>query len=116
MDLLSFFGRFHPLILHLPIGFLILGYLMEWVDRRQSPRNMEKAVGYAVKLGMWSAIVAAVSGYLLSLDGGYQEQLLSRHQWLGIGTALLAIVLQVMFRRKSTHAECPALFLSNSIL
>ena len=36
-DLLILLGRFHPLIIHLPIGFIVLGVLIE----------LNKNTGYA---------------------------------------------------------------------
>ena len=33
-DLLQFFGRFHPIVVHLPIGFLIWGGILEYLGRR----------------------------------------------------------------------------------
>jgi len=49
---------------------------------------------------MVGAIVASVSGYLLSRgSGGYDEELLSWHKWLGIGVAVLSIVLYFLHLR-----------------
>jgi len=66
MEIVQFLGRLHPLVLHLPIGFLVLAFLMEWASRRDKFVALAPAVGFAIQLGMWSAIFAAVSGYLLS--------------------------------------------------
>ena len=34
--LIDLFGRFHPLIVHLPIGFLFLGLMMMIYDRKDN--------------------------------------------------------------------------------
>ncbi|MEM1320520.1 MAG: FN3 associated domain-containing protein [Bacteroidota bacterium] len=99
--LIQLFGRFHPLILHLPIGILVLAFLMEWMGNKANYQTLKSATGFALQIGMWSAIFAALSGYALSLDGGYEETLLNQHQWLGIATALLSVVLLLLHRRKS---------------
>ncbi|MEM1327640.1 MAG: chitobiase/beta-hexosaminidase C-terminal domain-containing protein [Bacteroidota bacterium] len=93
---MEFFGRLHPLLLHLPIGFLLLAFLMELKNRWSKNQDLRSAISFALSLGTLSAVVAAASGYLLSREGGYDKELLSWHQWLGIGTAVLAIVVKVL--------------------
>ncbi len=93
MELTAFLGRLHPLILHLPIGFLMLGFIMEWATRNSLFKTLEPAVIFALFWGMISAIFAALFGYWLSLEGGYDEVLLSQHQNLGILTAVLSVVV-----------------------
>lgn len=92
MDLLLLAGRFHLLVLHLPIGFLLLAFLLEFASRRSMPA-LRPAVGFSLFWGMASAMLTAVLGYLLSLEGGYDESLLNWHQWLGFATAGLSLLL-----------------------
>ena len=87
--MLQLLGRLHILVLHLPIGFLVLAFLMELAARR-SHQVLRPAVGFSLFWGMVSAVVAAGLGYLLSLDGSYDAELLDWHKWLGIATAALA--------------------------
>jgi uncharacterized membrane protein/mono/diheme cytochrome c family protein len=91
MEILYFLGRFHPLVLHLPIGFLLLAFGMEAWRRWRQGVSWQGAVHFALFAGMATAVLAAALGYCLSLEGGYEAGLLSRHQWLGIGTAALAV-------------------------
>jgi len=102
MELFQFFGRLHPLVLHLPIGFLALAFIMEWASRKEKYANLAPAVGFALFLGMWSAIGAAISGYVLSLEGGYDEKMLSDHQWVGIATAAFSVIIYFLHQRKNT--------------
>ena len=107
-DIVLFFGRFHPLILHLPICFLSLAFLLEILSRFERFRAYRPAVGLTLLLGAGSAAVAAILGYMLAQGGGYGEDLLSLHQWLGIGTAVLAIVSFVLYQQRNKQAN-PAL-------
>ena len=102
MDIIQFFGRLHPLVLHLPIGILAIAFVMEWIGRKEKYASLLPAVGFALKLGMWSAILAAISGYLLSWEGGYNETMLWRHQWLGIGTAAISVVVYFLHKGKTS--------------
>jgi len=89
----QFLGRMHPLFLHLPIGILAVGFAMEWLSRTEKYKHLGSSIGFVLFAGMWSALFAASSGYLLSLEGGYEETTLNRHQWLGIATAVIAFVV-----------------------
>lgn len=83
-----FLGRFHPLVVHLPIGMLLLAALLEfWPGERARP-----AINVAWGLGALSAIVAATMGWLLASDGGYGGPALFWHRWLGVGVAVMAVV------------------------
>ncbi|WKN32837.1 hypothetical protein PZB74_05700 [Porifericola rhodea] len=95
-DLVLFFGRFHPIILHLPIGFLLIAFVLELMSRIKRFEAYKAAVGLILFLGAVSAIVAAVLGYMLAQGGGYGDELLSLHQWLGIAAALTAIISLVL--------------------
>ena len=104
MEIIEFFGRLHPLVLHLPIGFLALAFVMELASRKEKYTALTPAVGFAIQLGMWSAIFASASGYVLSWEGGYDEMLLNRHQWLGIATAVISVIVYFFHKRKTSKA------------
>jgi uncharacterized membrane protein/mono/diheme cytochrome c family protein len=104
MEFLTFIGRLHPLVLHLPIGILGLAFLMEWLSKREKYQSLQAAVGFSLWAGMWSAILAAATGYLLSREGGYEANTLIRHQWLGIATAVSAVVVFFLQKNKNKAA------------
>ncbi len=89
-DFTLFLGRFHPLVVHLPIGFLLMAILMEFSARFSQFKGLRPAISFAWLLGAISAVVAVVLGYLLSLGGGYNTDTLFWHQWAGIAVAVLS--------------------------
>ncbi len=89
-DIVLFFGRFHPLILHLPIGFLVMAFILEILSRTKRFESYGAAAGFVLLLGSITAAVTALLGYLLSQAGGYNEQVLTIHKWSGIGVAVLS--------------------------
>ncbi len=103
MEVLQFFGRLHPLILHLPIGILALAFLMEWMSRYDKYAALKEAVGFALALGWWSALVACISGYILSREGGYSAGLIQQHQWLGIATATTSLIVLLLHKNKDSN-------------
>jgi uncharacterized membrane protein len=85
-------GRFHPLILHLPIGALLLTFFLDVMGRLR--KNYPKiTIKYALGFSAFFSILACILGYFLSLEGGYSEDVLDIHFWTGIATALLITLL-----------------------
>lgn len=85
-----FIGRFHPVLVHLPIGFLLIAALIE-VGRRTGRISVsESTVIFVLFWSAVSATFACIAGYLLSLGGGYDDDLLGAHMWKGIGVAAFA--------------------------
>lgn len=97
-ELLAFIGRWHPLFVHLPIGMLFLAFIMSWVVRYEKYSAISDAIPFTLLLGTIAALMASVTGYLLSLDGGYELETLNLHKWLGIAVALLSLFVYLLYR------------------
>jgi len=91
-DIALFFGRFHPLVVHLPIGFLLLAIILFSLSFFKNYFFLQKALPIILLLGASSAVAAAIMGWLLATEGGYEESTLAWHQWMGIAVAVIAIV------------------------
>lgn len=113
-DLWLFIGRFHPLIVHLPIGFILLAFLMELMAKMPKFRHLEQSVSFVLFLGILTSVGAAVFGYLLSLSGEYQGSTLDWHLWLGLSTLAFAIIALVLKVKKVDTAYFT--FLSASVI
>jgi len=98
-SLAQLFGRFHPLLVHLPIGILFLAFIFEFASYFSKFKKLRQAVQPALFFGAISAIAAAISGYILSQEGGYEDRLVNLHRNTGIATAIFATILY--FLRKS---------------
>lgn len=99
-DWILFFGRFHPLILHLPIGFLLLAFVLEIISRLKRFADYQAPVGFILALGNAFAFVTTLLGLMLAQGGGYNEDILSLHQWMGIGVCLFSIGALALRRAK----------------
>ena len=86
-DLVLFLGRFHPGLVHLPIGGLILLGILEVLAK--FPRFKGAAQNNQLILGLVAAasVIAALLGWMLSRSGGYDPQLLLWHKWTGFAVA-----------------------------
>lgn len=98
MDVLKqLLGRLHPLIVHLPIGFIVLGLLLQWYDRKT--KQYGKVIGIIYLWGGISAVLACITGYLQYLGEGYGFDTVKWHLWLGIATALFSFVMYARLRK-----------------
>lgn len=106
-------GRLHPLLLHLPIGVLLYAFL-HWVYNYFFDKKND--LTFALSLGAVGAIASAVSGWLLAREGGFDEDLLRWHQYLGIGTAVSSVLLLWAYRKWSNQTRFGLLFLTVTLL
>ncbi|MDZ4701986.1 MAG: c-type cytochrome domain-containing protein [Rhodothermales bacterium] len=102
-DGIVFAGRFHPLLVHMPIGLLLLAFLMEFLSRAKRFADLKPAVSFTLFLGAVSAVFTVVAGLLLAASGDYGGDDLWWHKWLGIGVAVLSVVAY-FFKRKTLSA------------
>lgn len=94
--MLNFLGRFHPLLVHLPIGILLLAVLFAWLGRWQRFQHLKAVVPFALLMGTLAAIFSCVTGYLLSLSGEYDLQALNQHRNLGIAVTVWGALLLLL--------------------
>ena len=98
-----FLGRFHPIILHLPIGALIVLFLMEIINDFRPDLNLNSACNILLWFSVISIIPTIILGFLLASSGNYNDELLNTHKWLGWFTALICIWLVVLRQKKSSN-------------
>lgn len=87
----EFFGRLHPLVLHLPIGLFAGVVVMEVVAWR-SPAAAPGRRVLTIVFGL-SAVFAAATGWLLGAGESYSGALLDEHRRLGIATGSAGALL-----------------------
>lgn len=93
LSISEFFGHLHPLLVHLPIGILILALLLQLLARNKKYHALQPAVPIALLAGALTGLFSSVTGYLLSINDDYDKNLVSWHMWMGIATTLTALLL-----------------------
>jgi uncharacterized membrane protein len=99
-----FIGRSHPLLVHLPIGILLVVFILEWLGRKPGYSYLQSAIPPVLFAGVLAAVASCIAGYLLSAGGGYEESLLSWHKWLGISVAVVSLLLWI-FKKLSQATQ-----------
>lgn len=96
-----FLGRFHPIILHLPIGALVVLFFMEIVNAKRPKLNLNSACNLLLWFSVLSFIPTVALGFFLASRGHYNEDLLDSHKWLGWFTAIISVWLLVLRNKKA---------------
>lgn len=91
--LVQAFGRLHPLLLHLPIGLLLLTAILIFVRKYFEGDSFSDLVNFLLYLTSFTASLSAFMGLLLSLEGGYNETDLGLHKWMGVSLSFLCWML-----------------------
>jgi len=105
MNFSELIGRFHPLLVHLPIGILLIAALFQLLALKPKYASMHAATSIALFWGMISAILSCISGYLLSLSGDYDDELVDMHTWFAIATASVSFIAYLFNRWENEFAK-----------
>ncbi|CDF79784.1 conserved hypothetical membrane protein [Formosa agariphila KMM 3901] len=79
-------------MVHLPIGFLVFAFLLEIFSRFKKDNTLTNAIPLALFAGAASALIACILGYMLSLSGDYEEDMVDSHFWFGIATTIITFL------------------------
>jgi len=96
---LLFLGRFHPLVVHLPIALILLLPVFEipFPFLARSARRATSAI--LVFSAIITLIGAIIFGWLLAYAGGYQGTLLMQHAWAAVITGTLLAIAALVWNR-----------------
>lgn len=103
-DIVLFFGRFHVLLVHLPIGMLLLLALLELSAFFPRFKNANASAGLILALAAPLTVITAICGWLLSQGGGYAKDLLEWHERMGIATAVGCVLAALFFKLRQGKA------------
>ena len=98
-------GRLHPLLVHLPIGILVLAFLMELYFRKKDSGTEQKIINFTLAIAAISTVLSVGSGWLLGENGGYDETLLFRHRWMAVGLAIGSSLLYIIKKNPKTWSK-----------
>jgi uncharacterized membrane protein len=96
-DWQQFFGRFHPLVVHLPIGLLLLVPVLEIVGQRRAA--LREAAHFVLSLSFFACLLSVVLGFLLAYGGGSAGAGVVRHMWGGIALTIAVLACALFCRR-----------------
>ncbi len=103
--IINFLGHLHPVFVHLPIGFLALAYVIQYFFKSSTEKS--RLIDFVLVAGILSSLLAAFFGWMLSLSGGYEENLLDWHRYTAIAVCIVSIALLGYKRYKKEEYSTP---------
>ena len=85
-----------------PSGFWYWLYVLSYREKYASLRQVIPVVLFA---GFVSATLSCVTGYFLSTGGDYEDETVSLHRWLAVGTTLVSLIAYLFSRKNSVSAH-----------
>ena len=83
-------GRFHPLFVHLPIGFIIIGLMLNFFFRNK--KEHQPVLSFVFLWAFISSIFSIITGYLQYDREGYSWESVQWHLVMGIITMTLCLL------------------------
>lgn len=114
--LFTLVGRLHPLLVHLPIGILLLAFFLEVLSMRPAFGDLKPAADLSLLIGVLFAVLSCLTGFLLSRSADYDESMVTVHQWLAISLTVLSAGLYFLVRRRPVTRAGRALAVTGFLL
>ena len=115
-DFLILIARFHPLIVHLPIGFIVLGILIELNKKKLEWSN--DALKFIFFWASITGVFSIISGFFQYQNGGYLWETVQNHFIAGVLTIILSFSFYLKLIENSIFKSIPRkLFtIANSVI
>ncbi len=112
-------GRFHPLVVHLPIGIFILALTMAMASRFKKLAYLDKSIAFILLIGLASSVIALFTGWIMPKEGAYDAGLIQLHFWFAVGMTI-SFLLVYLSHQSERHwlskLYLPLFFLSTILL
>jgi len=89
-DWMQFLGRFHPTLLHLPIGLIVLVPVLEIAGAKRPA--LREAADFVLRAALVLALPTFALGYMLAYGAGDTGTTVTRHMW---GAVVLCVGLML---------------------
>lgn len=105
MDFIYFLGRFHVLVLHLPIGIILLAILVEWISRNRKYQHLAEAGTWIWGAAALSSVITVILGYMHYAEGGFEGEAASLHRLYGTSVAVITTFIWLLRASRSNHTH-----------
>lgn len=116
MDFIFFLGRFHVLLLHLPIGIIVVLFALEWLSRKQKYRHLEGASPFLWGAMALSALGTVLLGYMHFAEGSFTGPSGDSHRFFGTVVAVVATGVALLRTSAFASSYQPLFFPASFVL
>ncbi|MEM9326887.1 MAG: DUF1549 domain-containing protein [Bacteroidota bacterium] len=97
-------GRLHPMLVHFPIGLLMVALFLELLTIR-GKQGLREGIIWLVYLGALSAVISSIMGWLLASFESYGGALVRNHQMMGWATTVTSLLTAWLLHRAKGQTE-----------
>jgi uncharacterized membrane protein len=115
MDFIFFLGRFHVLVLHLPIGIIVVLFVLEWLARKPKYGYLGSASPFLWGAAAISALVTVIFGYMHFAEGAFTGSSATQHRNFGTIVAVLVTVVALLRSSNFASAYKPVFFPASAL-
>lgn len=110
-------GHLHPVLLHLPIAFILLLIPASILIKNESPEKNSLFYLF-LHYNALIATITALLGLLAASSNEYDQNLLFNHKWLSIATAILCHILIYLFNWSKSKRQLwiPSIVLTSIVI
>lgn len=112
--MIELIGHFHPVLVHLPIGILLVALLLQWLSYKPKYEAVKFVIPIILLIGLITAVVSSITGYFLSISDDYDQSLVNWHMWMAIGVVVTSAILYT--KEINPKVEVPKKLLSFGLL
>lgn len=98
-----FLAPFHAVVLHFPIGFVTMAFVLELYRMRRPSEDLKPVTALTLWLSLLSGVVAATLGILRATGGGYETHELESHRWTGV--AVVVVTLLTLLAQRNAYRD-----------
>lgn len=101
-----FLAPFHAVVLHFPIGFVAIAFLLEAYRAFRPSDELRRITVWVLTLSLVAGVISAAFGLLRASGGDYEPHLLALHKIFGLGVpaaTVLVLALQWLAYRDETR-------------
>ena len=99
--LINFIGRFHPLFVHMPIGFIFLALIIEIASFLKQFAYLQKFQNFVLWLCLLSGIVATLFGYFLMAAEDFAGHAMDMHLYFGLSVVVCSLFALISSQRRN---------------
>jgi uncharacterized membrane protein len=100
-DWLTYGGRMHPLLVHLPIGMFIMTGIIYVFKHKFEHRTIEDLLRLGIDLSLLTSLLSSIGGLFLSLENADNLDTIDNHKYAAYGFTTLLMILSYTFGNKS---------------
>jgi len=116
MDFVYFLGRFHVVVLHVPLGIIVALVGLEWAARKDKYKDLAAAAPYLWGAAAVSALVTVLLGFMHFAEGGFDGPSATQHRLFGTVLAVLTTLVAFLRIGKFAPSYAPLFFPASVVL